>query len=161
MKSLKQWYESPAFERVTNFSREFVEKCKEKHLGNYHDSTNLTSQLSQVDFEVDDTQQHALEQDMSMKAFTEMIAIDDPELQTPSEREQTFQHYMYELKNQFDFNNASQFSSLMKELTMIRKRAIGAQLESRKRKGDTFLEKEGSVPFPNTPFGRKTKSKRE
>ena len=40
MKSLKQWHESPVHERVTNFSRQFVNECMEKHLGNYHDSAN-------------------------------------------------------------------------------------------------------------------------
>ena len=73
----------------------------EKHLGNYHDSANLTSQLSQVHFDVEDSPQHALEQDMTMSDFIKMIAIDDPESQTMPEREQTFQHFMYELKNQF------------------------------------------------------------
>ena len=34
---------------------------------------------------------------------------------------------------------------------------VGDQQDSRKRNGDMLSEKEGSVPFPNTPFGRKTK----
>ena len=102
-------------------------------MGNYHNSANLTSQLSQVDFEVDDFLQHALEEDMTMSAFTKMIAIDDPESQTMPETEQTFQNFMYEFKNQIDFENASEFSSLMKEATMVKTRVIGAQQQSRKR----------------------------
>ena len=132
-----------------------------KAFGKYHNSANLTSQLSQVDFDVDDSPQHTLELDMTMSAFTKMIAIDDPESQTVPEREQTFQHFMYELKNQFDFKNASDFSSLMKELTLIKKRVLGAQQQSRKRNGNMLSEKEGIVPFTNTHFGRKTKSRQE
>ena len=142
MKSLKQWYESSVYERVTNFSHQFLNEGMEKHLGNYHDSANLTSQLSQVDFDVDNSPQHALEQDMTMSAFTEMIAIDDPESQTVSEREQTFQHFMYELKNHFDFKYASEFSFLMKELTMVKTRVVGDQQQSRKRDGDMLSGKE-------------------
>ena len=70
----------------------------EKHLGNNHDSANLISQLSQVDFDVDDSPQHALEQDMTMSAFTEMITIDDPESQTVPEREQLFNNLCMSLK---------------------------------------------------------------
>ena len=76
----------PCMRESPIFSCQFVNECMEKHLGKYHYSANLTSQLSQVDFDVDDSPQHALEQDTTMSAFTEMIAIDDPESQTVPER---------------------------------------------------------------------------
>ena len=162
MKSLKQWYESPAHERVTNFSRQFIKQCMEDHLGRYHDSVKYTSQLSQADFEVDDSPQHALEQDISINKFSEMIAIDDPDSQTVPERQQTYQHFMYELKNQFDFNNASEFSNLMKELIMVKTKVTRDQQTKREKNStDVFSQKGGNAPFPNTAYGRKSKSKRE
>ena len=48
---------------------------------------------------------------------------------------------MYELKNQFDFKNASDFSSLMKELTMVKTRVLGDQQQSRKRNIDMLTGK--------------------
>ena len=48
----------------------------------------------------------------------------------------------------------------MKELTMVKTRVLGDQQRIRKRNNsDMFAEKESNVPFPNTQYGRKNKSR--
>ena len=68
---------------------------------------NMISPLSQVE-NITDT--HAL---------TDMIAVQDPEDQTVSERQQTFTKYFHELKNQFDFTSHEEFKTLMSKLTRL------------------------------------------
>lgn len=154
---ISYWYKAPAEQRVTNFSKEYVEDCIKKFGGKFFDSINMMSQVSHVGFDVEDDEEHAVEFCNGLKEFESIVAMNHPEALSASEREAAFMKMMYDMKNSINFNDVDLYQTLIGSLTKVQEELSYQQIE---KNMNGRCEKD-VIEFPNRTFGRNTKARRE